>query len=106
MISHPLSEYKNLRKIFHQRVQAKEVVIRNNRVQSNPLLIHQNPRGHVNVISHAHQDDHFPSTIQFEDAQESSMVSSSIANSLMMTLKFLNFFYYIGFIEEIQIVGE
>lgn len=41
-VSHPFTECKNMRKIFHRRTQIKEVLIGNNKFQNNPLPTHHN----------------------------------------------------------------
>ncbi|EOY00436.1 H0502G05.11 protein [Theobroma cacao] len=114
-VGHPLAECRNLRRMFHQQVQAGEVLIGNNRVQNNPLPIHPNPRGQVSAIIHAHHDDPSSSNTQFNDANEATRVTSSIANSLMKTPSFRHFFDQLGFSEEarkeaaislVQIAGE
>ncbi|EOY03309.1 H0502G05.11 protein [Theobroma cacao] len=114
-VGHPLAECRNLRRMFHRRVQAGEVLIGNNRVQNNPLPIHPNPRGQVSAIIHAHHDDPSSSNTQFNDANEATRVTSSIANSLMKTPSFRHFFDQLGFSEEarkeaaislVQIAGE
>ena len=66
-VGHLFAECRNLRRIFHQRMEAKELVIGNERFQNNPLPAHQMARGHVNVIVHVGQDEPSSSNKEFED---------------------------------------
>ena len=54
----------------------------------------------MNAIIHAHHDDPSPSTTQSEDMQAATIITSSIASSLMKTPNFRHFFDQLGFTEE------
>ena len=95
-----VSTCRNLCRIFHQRMQARELVIGNERIQNNPLPAHQIAKRHVNVIVHVGQDEPFSFNKEFEDMHAVEMVTSSITNSLMETPNFRHFFDQLGFSKE------
>ncbi|OMO61386.1 Ubiquitin-conjugating enzyme, E2 [Corchorus capsularis] len=94
-VNHPFVECRNMRRLIHRRVQKGEIVINDTGVHNNPLLDHG---GQANAVIHSLLDE--PEDHHSEDTSVATVMTSTIAASLLKTPNVRRFFDLLGFCEE------